>query len=101
VNKSSRKNIALFYIALILFFKVVGLHAFTAHNDDIGVQHCEICHITTAVNFTPILEADISVVPQTEYFLSERKDSSIAANVVFNSKFLLSYHFTRPPPQFS
>ncbi|TMM59344.1 hypothetical protein FEE95_07895 [Maribacter algarum] len=77
------------------------MHALAPHTDEADVQHCEICHITTAVSFTPLLEADIAVVPQTEYFLSEQKQNGTAPNVVFNNKYLSGYHFTRPPPQLS
>ena len=101
MNKNSKSNIALFYVALILLFKVTGLHALTPHDDDSNAQHCEICHITTGVSFTPLLEADITAVPQTEYVLLEQKHNEKTPNTVLNNKFLSSYHFTRPPPQFS
>ncbi|MEP3210960.1 MAG: hypothetical protein ABJN95_17365 [Maribacter sp.] len=99
--KNSKHHIALFYVALILFFKVAGLHALTPHNDDTDVQHCEICHITTAVSFIPLIESDATVVPQKEHLLLEQKLNSTAPKVVFNNKFLSSNQFTRPPPQFS
>lgn len=99
--KISKPNIALFYIALIVLFKVAGLHAFASHNDDLDAQHCEVCHITTAVSFTPFLEADTAVVSHTEYFFSEQKINGIAPDSVFNNTYLLSYRFTRPPPTFS
>lgn len=99
--KISKPNSALFHIALIVLFKVAGLHAFVAHNDDLDAQHCEVCHITTSVNFTPLLETDTAVIPQANYFFFEQSFNNIAPESVFNNKYLLSYRFTRPPPPFS
>jgi len=99
--KNGKQNIALFYIALMLLFKVAGLHAFSHQNDDSNVQHCEVCHITTAVSFIPLLGTETPVLPKTDYYFSEQKVNITAQNVVFTKRHLSSYHFTRPPPSLS
>lgn len=91
----------MFYIALILLFKVVGLHALSHHADDTDVQHCEVCHITTAVSFIPLLETETPVLPKTEYYFLAQKINASTSLVVFNNQHLSSYLFTRPPPQVS
>ncbi len=98
--KNKKYFTTMFFVALFLLFKVAGLHELTHHADDADVEHCEVCHITTAVNFIPLLETKTTVLPQTEYFLSEQKFNSIVPCVVFNNKYLSSYLFTRPPPLF-
>ena len=98
--KNAKHLIALFYITLILLFKVAGLHALSHHADETDVQHCEVCHITTAVNFTPLLETQPLVVAPTEFYNWEPTISIVAPVVALNERHLSSYLFTRPPPQF-
>jgi len=98
--KNTKHFIALFYITLILLFKVAGLHALSHHADETDIQHCEVCHITTAVNFTPLLETQPQVIPQTEFYIWEPNISISAPAVAINERHLSSYLFTRPPPQF-
>ncbi len=98
--KNLKHHIAMFYVALILLFKVGGLHALTHyHADDTDVQHCEVCHITTAVNFIPLLDVEIAVLSQPEYFFLEQKVTNNASNIVYSNGDLSSYFCTRPPPQ--
>ncbi|WP_419211505.1 hypothetical protein ACNR9Q_12240 [Maribacter sp. X9] len=96
--KNTKQFIALFYVALILLFKVAALHALTHHTDDNDVKHCEVCHITTAVGFIPLLETDQKKLPQRAHFFSKKELVAIAPFVVYNNKHLSSYLFTRPPP---
>ncbi|WP_209400404.1 hypothetical protein [Pseudozobellia sp. WGM2] len=96
--KIVKHNIALFYVALILLFKVAGLHALTHHTDEPDIQHCEVCDITTAVNFIPLLEAEHPVIPQKETFFYEKKISQNTSYVFLGNRHLESYLFTRPPP---
>ncbi|MFK7813665.1 MAG: hypothetical protein AB8B59_14320 [Maribacter sp.] len=99
--KNVKHIIAMFYIALILLFKVAGLHALSHQIDDSNSQHCEVCHITSVVSFIPLLETETPVVPKTEYYFLAQKTSFSAIPVVFNNKHLSSYPPTRPPPQLS
>ena len=99
--KNTKHFIALFYVTLFFLFKVAGLHALTHHADDTGVEHCEVCDITTTVNFIPLLETESPVLPKPEYYFSEPKFTNIAPFVVFNNRFLSNYLRTRPPPQLS
>jgi len=99
--KNTKHIFALFYVSLILLFKVAGLHALTHHSDDADDQHCEVCHITTAVNFTPLIEAETPVVPETESYFLEEKFNNYTSTVVFNNRYLSSDLKTRPPPQLS
>ncbi|WP_405397102.1 hypothetical protein [Maribacter sp. Asnod2-G09] len=98
--KNAKHLIALFYITLILLFKVAGLHALSHHSDETDVQHCEVCHITTAVNFTPLLETQPLVVAPTEFYNWEQTITIAVPVVALNERHLSSYLFTRPPPQF-
>jgi len=98
VTKKLKHNIALFYVALMLLFKVGGLHALTHQADDTDVQHCELCLVTTAVGFTPVLETETPVLPPTDYYFHEQKRNSTAPQIVLNDGHLASYRFTRPPP---
>lgn len=97
----SKPNIALFYLALMVFFKVAGLHSLAPHGDDTDSQHCEVCHIATAIGFTPLLETDTVDFIQITYFFAEQESNALAPDLVFNNKYLSSYRFTRPPPLFS
>ena len=98
--KNAKHLIALFYITLILLFKVAGLHALSHHADETDIQHCEVCHITTAVNFTPLLETQPLVVSPTEFYNWESTITIVTPVVALNERHLSSYLFTRPPPQF-
>ena len=99
--KSSKNFITMFFVTLFLLFEVAGLHALSHHGEDIHVQHCEICDITTTANFTPLLQTESPVLPKTEYYFPEQKFNNNALFVVFNNRFLSSYLRTRPPPQLS
>ncbi|CAM3577141.1 DUF2607 domain-containing protein [Zobellia roscoffensis] len=96
-----KRFIAMFYVALMLLFKVAGLHALTHHADEQDVQHCELCDITTVVNFIPALKTEHPVLPQKENYFSEPKFTNTTPYIVFNNRHLASNLFTRPPPQFS
>jgi hypothetical protein len=96
--KKVNSNIAIFYIALILLFKVAGLHAFIHHADDADVQHCEACPIVTEINLIPLLDTDTSDIPKVEFFYPQQKINTVSPVVVFNNRHLSSYLFTRPPP---
>jgi len=100
--KNLKNSITLFYIALILVFKVIGLHSITHHSEDEeDYLHCEVCHITSAVSFIPLLETKTPVLPQeTSYFL-KNEFSSNDLLVVYSNKYLSSYLHTRPPPKVS
>lgn len=91
--------IAMFFVTMILLFKVAGVHVLTHHVNDDDIQHCEVCHITTAASFTPILDVDSTVLPQPEYFFTEQKLNNCSKSVVFNNRHLSSYLYTRPPPK--
>lgn len=94
----SKPTIASFYIALIILFKVAGLHALAPHGDDMDSQHCEVCHITTAVGLTPLLEADISDVPQAAFFFPITLGEINTHQVFLQSAERSGHLFTRPPP---
>ncbi len=96
--KNRKSFISMFFVALFMLFKVAGLHALS-HDEDSDVQHCEVCHITTAVNFTPLLEVETTALPHIEYFYLEQKTINNAFFVAFKSNHLLNYFFTRPPPK--
>ncbi len=99
--KNSKNFTVMFFVTLFLLFKVAGLHALTHHEDDPDIQHCEVCHISTTVNFIPLLETETTVLPDTEYFFTEQQINDKALFVTYNNRYLSSYLFTRPPPQFS
>ncbi|MBU2996330.1 hypothetical protein KO500_07780 [Cellulophaga baltica] len=88
---------------MILIFKVAGLHAFIHlnDNDDTDLQHCEICHLTTAVSFTPILKTETPAIPQRDFCKTDSEKNTLEYFIVFNPKHLSSYLYTRPPPLFS
>ncbi len=96
--KKFQQHIAVFYIAFLLLFKVAGLHAFAHHADDAEVQHCEVCHIITAVNFIPLLETSPTVITQTVDFLGQQQFRISTDELIFCNRHLESYLFTRPPP---
>lgn len=98
--KNAKHLIALFYVTLILLFKVAGLHSLTHQADDTDVQHCEVCHITTAVNFTPVLSIEPTTIPLTEFYVWEQKNNIVAPSNALNERNLSSNLFTRPPPAF-
>lgn len=97
--KNLRSIIALFFITLMLLFKVAGLHALTHYMDESDAQHCEVCHISSAVNFTPLLKEEPLVLPQTEFYFCEQKLTVHDQEVVFKNRFWASSLFTRPPPR--
>ncbi|WP_291968126.1 hypothetical protein [Maribacter sp.] len=97
--KNAKHFIALFYVTLILLFKVAGLHSLTHHTDDTDIQHCEVCHITTAVNFTPLVEVETSAILKVVFYVVPAKVNTLTSIEAYNDRFLSSYLFTRPPPQ--
>lgn len=98
VLKKVKRHIAFFYVALMLIFKVAGLHAITHNADETDLQHCEVCVFTTVVSLTPFLEADIPDLIQKNNYVVEQKLKFTAQNVAFSNQHLSSYHLTRPPP---
>lgn len=97
--KNFKHIIALFFITMMLFFKVAGLHALIHHGEDEAeVQHCEVCHVSSISNFTPLLSVDSPTLPQVKHFSSKKALHFNAQVVVVNNVFLSSYLFTRPPP---
>ncbi len=99
--KNVKHITAIFFVTMILLFKVAGLHALSHHADDDDVQHCEVCHITLVDSLTPLLETESPVLPQVEYYFPEKKINTTHERVVFKNRHLSGYLFTRPPPQFS
>lgn len=97
--KKIKHIIAFFFIALILLIKVAGLHALSEHSDETDVEHCEICHISSAASFTPFLKTEFTVLLPTDFFFSEQKSINNNIYVAFNNWYLESNLFTRPPPQ--
>jgi len=97
---STKRHIALFFVSLFLLIKVAGLHVLTHDVDAADVQHCEICLVETAVNFTPLIEGDNPVLPEATYYFSELERTILTAYVESKGSYLGSYHSTRPPPQF-
>jgi len=99
--KNSKHVSALFYVTLILLLKVGGLHALTHHDaDETDVHHCEVCIVETVINLTPLIESETPVLPQAEFYFSERELINYTLYVALNKRYLESYHSTRPPPQF-
>ncbi|GAA3607649.1 hypothetical protein GCM10022396_26100 [Flavivirga amylovorans] len=78
---------------------MTGLHALSHHDDDSNIQHCEVCEISTAVNFTPLLEIETTVLPNTDFFFVKQQLNDKALVAIYNNKYLSGYLFTRPPPQ--
>lgn len=99
--KNKKHFITLFFVTLFLLFKVAGLHALSHHEDDSDLQHCEVCQVSSVVNFTPLLETEATVLLDTEYFFTEQQINDKALFVTFINRHLSSYLFTRPPPLFS
>jgi hypothetical protein len=97
--KKQKRHIALFCIALMLLFKVAGLHAITHQADDSDAQHCEVCVVTVSVGFEPFLETEAALLPILDRFYFELESSIRSKSVVFHNKHLTSFHLTRPPPQ--
>jgi hypothetical protein len=99
--KNAKNLITLFFVTLFLLFKVASLHALAHQYDDSAVEHCETCHITTAVSLIPLLETGTTTLPKTEFYFLAQKINSNTSLVVYNNQHLSSYLFTRPPPQSS
>ncbi|GAA4232083.1 hypothetical protein GCM10022291_06000 [Postechiella marina] len=97
--KNVKQITATFFITLILLFKVAGLHALSHHADEHEAQHCEVCDIVTAVNFTPHLETEALNVPKVQFFFCEKAFTKPAVKTGFSNRYLDSYLFARPPPQ--
>ena len=95
-----KRHIALFFITLIFALKVGGLHVFTHDSDTIDNQHCEVCVVETALNFTPLIEGDSTSLPEAVYYHSERELIQKTRYVDARNSYLGRYHSTRPPPQF-
>ena len=98
--KNRKHFITLFFVALFLLFKVAGLHALSHHEDDSDIHQCEICEISTVVNFIPLLETEPTILPDTEHFFAELRINDKTPDVTISNKHLSSYLFTRPPPLF-
>lgn len=96
--KNIKHIIVLFYVALILLFKVTGLHALSHHSDDGDLKDCEVCDIISTVSFIPLIKTKTTVSPKAEYFFLAQKGNAIAVSFVLQNKHLSGYLFTRPPP---
>jgi hypothetical protein len=99
--KNGKNFITTFFVTLFLLFNVASLHALTEHDDDSSVDHCEICHIATAVNFIPLLETEPTLIPDKDFFFTDQQINDKALVVTFNNQYLSSCLFTRPPPTLS
>ncbi len=99
MGKSSKNFVTLFFVTLFFVVKVAGLHALSHHDDDSNIQHCEVCEISTAVNFTPLLEAEPTVLQNSAFLFVKQQLNDKALAAIYNNKYLSGYLFTRPPPQ--
>lgn len=99
--KKSTHIIAVFYVSLILLFKVTSLHALVHHEVASHAQHCEACHISTIINCIPLLETDSTLSKVTTYFFVEKQIIDKTLFVPFNNRHFSNYLFARPPPHFS
>lgn len=89
---------ALFLVTLFLSLKITGLHVISHHGDDDGIQHCEMCEISTTVSFTPLISS-FNCEIKVEQFLLEINSSKIEeTSLVYFNKTVIGYVFTRPPP---
>ncbi|MCW2118068.1 hypothetical protein [Flavobacterium sp. 7A] len=98
--KNLKHFIVTLFITLILLFKVAGLHALSHESNDTDIEHCQICDIVTAANFTPLLQTKAIDFPQFESFPSVKEQTTNTVYVVYNNQHLDNFLFTRPPPQF-
>ncbi len=99
--QQQKHYIALFFIALIMVFKVAGMHAFIDHTDEGDIEHCEVCEITSITNFTPLLETEIAQVTAPEAVYPVTTLTSITGAICFENKYFLDTSHTRPPPALS
>ena len=100
MKKNSKNFITLFFVALFLLFKVAGLHVLS-HDDHISdIQHCEVCEISTSINFTPHIKTETTVLTNSYLFFLKQPLNFILLVAIFNNKYLSGYLFTRPPPQY-
>lgn len=97
MNKNIKNFITLFFVSLLLLFKVSGVHAISHYNDDSNIEHCEICEISNVSNSLPLIDTNTDVIPNTEY-LSEQQGNKKIYFVSFINVYLYSYPSTRPPP---
>jgi len=97
--KNIKHIIAMFFVTMILLFKVASLHALTHHLDGDNIHHCEICDISTVVDLTSFLEVEPTGIQNARHYFSERKLNLRSQFVVFNNEHLSSYLYTRPPPK--
>jgi len=96
-----KQHIALFYVALMLLFKVVGLHALSHHTDDGDVNHCQVCEISTEINLTPLVNTEASYATVDCILFPEEKLTNNTFFVAVSNRFLSSNLHTRPPPPLS
>ncbi|WP_152023898.1 hypothetical protein [Dokdonia sp. PRO95] len=84
-----------------MVFKVAGLHAFSHDVDEGGIEHCEVCEITTITNFTPIVETVFTpvLVPEPVYVATTL--TSATGFIDFENRYFLDTSHTRPPPVLS
>ena len=99
--RNVKQTIALFYIALILLFKVANLHALSHQTDDYDLLQCEVSDTTTAFSSIPLLQTTGPVLAKTEYFFVAQKTNANSFLVTFSNQYLSSYLYTRPPPPLS
>lgn len=93
-----KQHITLVFATLFLLFKIAGLHALSHHNDEVDEQHCEVCEISTIINFTPLLKKETKVLLNTDFtFEKKRINNKVYLLIYFNKNFS-GHLFTRPPP---
>ncbi len=97
-SMKSRNNIFLVtFITLFLLTKVTSLHVL-GHDDNSSSNKCELCVISAAVGFTPLLHDNSGVVFSNNILVEYKKKQSHGRSIVHYTKGLTYIHVTRPPP---
>lgn len=91
-----KNYIAFIFVAIFLFLKVAGLHVLT-HDDD-NIEHCDVCDLVTATNFTPIIgdTAQNQIEGNFEFCLQANTINDY--NFVYRATTNIDCLFSRPPP---
>ncbi|UII78326.1 hypothetical protein [Flagellimonas sp. CMM7] len=99
--KKPEQLILFLFVTLFLSSKVAGLHVLTHDTDDVDVQHCELCDVTSSISFTPLLSTDNEFSSPGNTLFIESKHIKGTELVVFYKKLLENSSLSRPPPQIS
>lgn len=96
--KNGKRVISFYLLVLFFFSKIAGLHVVSSHEEDTKFQHCELCQITSTVNFMPLFSNGfVEFSPSVLDEKVGKTEIGTSQDSILNKE-VCNYFVTRPPP---